>query len=172
MMGVQQQNIRRRHQRAGNRQHLLLAAGQQARHLVATLPQLWKKTEHPFDGMMQAVALRLQVPADQQIVVNGHPGKYPAPLRRQGDALRDDIGRRHPVDPHVAEPDLALAGRPQPHDRPQRAGLAGAVAAHQRNDLGRRDVEADAADGDPMAVLDVDIPDLKRLAHAASSAPR
>src|SRR3981189_3013105 len=117
-------------------------------------------------------ALRLQIAADEQIVVHAHAWKYPPSLRRQRNAPPHDFRLRHPVYPGAAEADLALARRPQPHDRAQGAGLAGAVAAHQGHDLRRRHVEADAAERDPATVFDVDIPDAKRLAHPTSSEPR
>ena len=75
-----------------------------------------------------------------------------APLGDVADAeAKEPVGRLAGDDVAV-EADRPSAGRREPHDRAERGGLAGAVAAEQRRDLAARHLERHAAEDLALAV--------------------
>ena len=95
---VEQDELRARHQRPGDREHLLLAAAHAAGLLVAPLLQ-------PGEGRVPTVdvgrdlAVAAQVRADAQVLVDGEVDDRAAALRDVRDARpRDLLGRRPAID--------------------------------------------------------------------------
>src|SRR5579863_1421159 len=81
---VEQQHTRVAHQRAADRQHLLLAAGERAGELRMALAQLWKQLVNPLDipGLLRAA---FALPRHDEVFPNRERGKDPATLRHQAD---------------------------------------------------------------------------------------
>ena len=139
---VEEQEPRARHERPGDRQHLLLAARHRSGELVAPLPQ-------PGEGVAPEVDVgrHLGVPAgpgtDAQVLDHGQVVDRAPPL---GDVR--DAGLDHLVGPQAAqrpavEDDLAAALE-HPRHRPQGRRLARAVGAEHHDQLPGVDVEVQA----------------------------
>ena len=128
---VEHQQLRPPHQSTGEREHLLLAARERARPLLATLGDPGEIRRHPVDVRLQR-SLRPRVAAEPQVLDDREIGERSAPLGNVGDArLRDRLGpaaQRLPV-----EDDLTAAPHGAGH-RAQRRRLAGAVRAEDGDD--------------------------------------
>src|SRR5690242_1410605 len=72
---VHQQEPRPRHQRAANRTHLLLAAGERAGGLGSPLSQLWKELINPSKLFGKMAPRRWNEGADPQVVLHAELGK-------------------------------------------------------------------------------------------------
>src|SRR5262249_56049402 len=83
-----------------------------------------------------------QVLADREISEDAHV------LRHVGDAGAGDVGRRPAGDLRAVQARAAGGGAPETHDRAQRRGLAGAVAAEKNG-------TDDARPGELVALTDV-----------------
>ena len=105
---VAQQQPRVRHQRAADGDHLLLAAGQRRRRLVAALGQ---HREQLIDALEIPRPGPAELAADQEILLDGERGKQPPPFRHQRDAARHHLVRRPAADRHAVEQD-GVAARP------------------------------------------------------------
>jgi len=132
-----------RHQRAADRQHLLLAARQRAARLVAPLLQPREEAEDAPEVRPDLGALRPRprVGAHVEVFEHRHAREDAAALRRLADAHLDAPVRRDAENVLALEADLSRADRPHPRDRAKRGRLAGAVAADQRDDLALVDVK-------------------------------
>src|SRR5207245_10084451 len=91
---VEEQGPWIRHERAPDREHLLLAAREGAGHLGEALGQPWKQPEDPLEvgadaGVAPEIGAHHEIPANRQAIED------PAALRYVGDAARDDRVRRH-----------------------------------------------------------------------------
>ena len=159
---VEDQQPRIGHQRAADRQHLLLAAGQKIAHAAEPLgeprEQVADPVERPGLGGVGAVG-----GGRDQVLARGQVGENLPPLRHQADAeLGHPIGRQA-ADLAAGEADRAGPRRRQPHDRAHGGGLAHAVAAHQRHHLAGRDGERQAEQHLAQAVAGLDVVDLEQL---------
>ena len=136
---VHQQHARVLHQRAADRQHLLLAAGQMRGDLVLSLGKPREHAEHGVDGPGR-------VPAAGVGLSRGHHQVFPhrqaledaAALRDQRHAARRDLLRRqlcHRVAEHL---DRAGARRQQPDGDVHAGRFARAVAAQAARAAGLR----------------------------------
>ncbi len=162
---VENQQPRIGHQRAADRQHLLLAAGQLIAHAVGAFGEPRKQLVDPRKRPAAAVALDR---GGQQVLAHGQVRKYLAAFRHQADAeLGDPVGRQA-ADFLAAESDPAGARRRQPHDRAHGGGLAHAVAAHQRHHLAGRDGKRNAEQHLAEAVAGFDAGEFEdAVSHAA-----
>ena len=86
---VEQQNLRLGHQRAADRQHLLLTAGQRARDLPQPLAQPRKQSEHPVAAAFELRGVAQQIGAELEVFGDRHRGEDAAAFRHQHDAARD-----------------------------------------------------------------------------------
>ena len=139
---IEQQQLGVAHQRARDRQHLLLAARQNAAHAVAQLAELRKELRHavrrPAPGAVGRAGSDLEVLPHREL------GEDAPVLRHVADAAaRQPVGRGA-GDVLALEAHVALRGRRQAHDRAHGGGLADAVAAEQADALAGLDVERDA----------------------------
>src|SRR2546422_2966855 len=91
---VHQQEPGRGHQRAGDRQHLLLAAGERAGKLAPALRQHGKNLERKGEIPADVGARRLAESAEQQVLLDAELGKQAPSLGHHGDAQVDDLLRR------------------------------------------------------------------------------
>ncbi len=122
------------HQRAADRQHLLLAAGKLVAHAAAALGQPRKQVVDCASVQPPSLGR-----GRHQIFAHGKIGENLAAFRHQADAeLRDPVGRQAAHVRPLKRIEPARAGG-QSHDRAHCGGLAHAVAAHQRHHLARRD---------------------------------
>ena len=121
-----------RHHAARDRQHLLLAAGQQAGAAVQAIAQPRKAFQQrlDFDGIVHVLA---GVGAKFEVVVDRQFRKYLTAFRHQREAARGNPVRFAAFDAAVIENDFTV-------DRPQQSGdgahqrrLAGAIGADQRH---------------------------------------
>ena len=88
---VEQQQLRRRHQGPGDRQLLLLAAGQGAGRLAAPLGEDREELEHLLRGSRAtAAAIAPARGAEAQILGDREDGEDAPPLRHQRHAAGDD----------------------------------------------------------------------------------
>jgi hypothetical protein len=92
---VEQDQLGRRHDRARDREHLLLSARQQAGVLRGTLPQDREIPEHRLHVAGDLVAVLAGVGAHQQVVVHRQQGEHLAALGHVRQAALHDQGRVH-----------------------------------------------------------------------------
>ena len=134
---VEDQQARICHQRAADRQHLLLAAGKQIRHAARAFGEPRKQRPDPFERPWFGGAAAIGRGGDE-IFARREIGKNLAPFRHQADAELGHAVSRQRTNFGAVETDRAGRRRSQPHDRAHRRGLAHAVAAHQRHHFARR----------------------------------
>ncbi len=91
---VEEHELRPPHQRARDREHLLLAAAHASRFLVATIGEAREDLEPAVD-VDGHLAVAPRVRAETQVLVDRELGKGPAPLRHVRDpGTRDSLGLR------------------------------------------------------------------------------
>ena len=149
---VQQQEPRVAHQRAADREHLLLAARERARVLLDALAQPRKKLEHAFEAPAGRTFPRIFPIGDLEVLAHREGGKHAPALRHEPRALaRDRLGRQA-LD-RLAEQAHRAPARAQPSDhRVHAGGLAGAVAAEEREHPALGDAERDRVQDVAVAV--------------------
>ena len=137
-------------QRARDRDHLLLSAGERARALPEALLELREE-------LVDEVVARLRVALrEAEVLGDGEAGEDVAILGDVADAQSDDPIRRLPHELLVAEPDGAVRAD-EAEDRAERRRLADAVAAEQRRDPALGNVERDALQHVGLAEVDVQV---------------
>src|SRR6185437_8896054 len=154
-----------RHQRAGNGQHLLLAAGQCSGLLLPTLGQPRKLLEQAVHILYHFVVIPAQIATHLKIFGDRHIREYVASFRTMRNAERKNLSRRGVRDIHTVEEDAAGSGWQQSGYGPQRRGLAGAIGADERNELTARHFQREAFYGRHLAIATDEVPKLK---HAFS----
>ncbi len=90
---VHQKATRPRHQRAPDRQHLLLAAGQKRRRLPLTFAQDRKQRKHLLHARLFGLS-RHQIGAHFEILAHAHLAEQMPALRHLNQAARHEFGRR------------------------------------------------------------------------------
>ena len=157
---VEQQHLRVDGQRAGHREHLLLAARQRARELLAPLGQAWEPREGAVEHVC-AAACPAYV-AMRRFSVTVRFGKTPRPSGHEAEAsTRQRVGPGL-ADAHAVEQHLAGVGADLPARHLERGGLARAVGPEQRVHLTRRQHEVDAVEDVDGAVAGEDLAQLQR----------
>ncbi|GAB7538250.1 hypothetical protein BGC_44720 [Burkholderia sp. 3C] len=147
---VEHQQARPVHQRAADRQHLLLAA----RKLRAAIaPPLLQAREDPVDVLQ--LPWRIAPRAEPQVLLDRQQPEDAAMLRHEAHAARGDPVRREAGQRGAVEAHAALARRHHAGDRLQRGGLAGAVAAQQGDRLAFADRHRHALQHMALAVITV-----------------
>src|SRR5712691_6499922 len=134
---VEQQQPRAGAQDAGDRQHLLLAAGELGALAAQALLEIGEQPEDRLDGEPARLDLRRQ----QQVLLDVEAGENPALLRAEGDAAAGDLVRGAVDELPILETHRAPTLADDAHDGFQRRGLAGAVAAEQRHHFARKYLE-------------------------------
>ena len=145
---VQEQHPGRGHQRPGDRQHLLLAAGEQPGALARALAQQRKQLEHPLPRR-SARPRRRREAAGAQVLLDREVGEDLAALRHLDHAGPDHGRRIHPVQPAAAElhrtgVDPSPVETKRPRDRAQQRALPGPVGSEYRDDSVARYVDGHA----------------------------
>ena len=131
------------HDRAGDRDALLLAAGELA-GIVRRLLREADRLEHVRDGRLdEAARLPDDLEGERDVVVDGLVRQQPEVLEHHAEAAAE-VGhlagrdRGQPLAEHV---DLARRGLLLAQHQPQQAGLAAAGRAHQEDELAGADLE-------------------------------
>ena len=151
------------HQRSGDRQHLLLTAGQRPRGLVPALREAWKQRDDRLPVPRSGARCR------DEVLPHGQRSETSAPLGNQADSHPGRAVRRHAGQVATREPDRALAMPHQPADRTDGRRLAHPVAPEHRDELTGPDREVDAEEGLRGAVEGSDAVDFEQRGHPASS---
>jgi hypothetical protein len=132
---VEQQQAGPRQQRAADGDHLLLAAGQGAGHLLQALLDPRQHAEDALHVGLDGFVVAPAVGAHAQVLLDRQAGEDAAPFRHQGQALAQALVGRQLVDALAVVEQLA-AGRAQgAGDGVEGGGLAGAVGPDQRHQL-------------------------------------
>ena len=100
---VQHQQPRPGHQRAADREHLLLPAGQCFSALVQPFGQAREQLEHALQRRLAIGLFAKEIAAEAQVVAHRQPRKQPAVLRNEGDPARGDEVLRQALDPLSGE---------------------------------------------------------------------
>ena len=157
---VQEQEARAAHQRAADREHLLLAAGQRAAALRHAFPQPRKQVEHALEGGCAIVLAREGgVRAHLQVLRHAHAREDAAALRRLRDSEPRDLVGCDLRDVASIEQDLSGARARPPEDRHHQRRLPGAVGSDQGHDLAGMDFEVDAFQRFDLAVRRAQVAD-------------
>ena len=155
-------------ERARDRDHLLLAAGERS---GALLPALLELREELVDEVVARLCVAL---GEAEVLCDREAGEDVAVLRHVADAAADDPMRRHAGELLVAEADGA-APVDEAEDRAQRRRLADAVASEQSRDAALRHVERHALQHVRLPEIDVQVADGEERPagdRAHSSSPR
>ena len=148
-------------ERAGEREHLLLAAAQRARLLVAAALQPGEVLEDARRLLAQRAPLAADVRAHAEVLPDGQLREEAAALGNVRDAGARDRVRLAARDRLAVEDDLAGLAHDS-RDRAQRRRLAGAVGAEQRDDLAFLHRQRDAVQGLDRPVARLDVAQLKQ----------
>ncbi len=138
---VENQQLRLEHERAADRELLLLPAGKIAAAPVQHLLQHGKQLEDARRDRRGAVLAHAQ--ADAQVFLDRQLRKNLAPLRHVADAEPRALLGRQLEQIGAVERDAAGRRRQQAHDALEQRGLAHAVAAHQARARARGHGEID-----------------------------
>ena len=138
-------------ERAGDREHLLLAAGHGPRELVAPLGE--DREEFVDPGVVTDAP---GVGAERQVLRDGHAGEELALLGHDRDAARDDLVRPEARELLAVEPDRAVGGSVQAHDGLDERRLPCPVRSEDRHALAVADAQGEAPEDLQAPVVDVE----------------
>lgn len=139
---VQHQELRLGHQRAPDRQHLLLSAGHAARHAVAAFPKNREKLEDLRTQRLEALAGTADM-CGNEIFLDSQALKYLPSFGAMRQSKTHDLLRPGAGD--IAPFEMDRSGGRACHARNgvQERGLAGTVRAEDDDDLAGVDLEID-----------------------------
>ncbi len=168
---VEQQKLWPAHQRAGDGEHLLLAARQGAGPLLQTLLEAREDGADLLEVVVEVLHPR-HGGAHLQVLVDCHPREDATALRRLRDAELGDVMRLHPRNVATPVEDRAFARPRAAEDRHHQRGFAGSVRADQRDDLALVHIHVHALEGLDLAVEGLHAPDLQHGLRAVGGGPR
>src|SRR3954462_776111 len=142
-------------ERAGDRHHLLLAAGEEIGGGVEALGETREVGEDALEVPAHAMAGLALEAAELEVLRHRHAGEQPAALRDVADAEARDFGRGQAGDLLGSEPDRARGLGSDADQRLEQRRLAGPVAAEQRHDLVLTYVEGDVDQDVALAVVGI-----------------
>src|SRR5947207_1883800 len=181
---VEQHELRPRHERAPDRDHLLLAARDVARLGGAPLLEAREVTVDDLEIRLRRPAVAPRVGARQQILLDGEVLEDVPPFHHLDDAAPDHLGGVAPVDGLALELDpalghLAALRAEEPRDGLERGGLAGPVGPEEGHDAPLGYPERDPLQHEDDVIVDhLDVADRQerpgpvRGAHPATSPSR
>lgn len=158
---IKQEQRRTGHDRAGDRQHLLFAAGQRAARLGAALGEDGEQVENVVEVLFDVVLVVAEEGPKIQILLHGEIGEDQTAFRHLADAERYDLVRPERVDGMPPEEDFAAARRRAAADGHQRGALARAVGPDERDDFPFVDAYVHVPEGLDVTVEGVDVAKLK-----------
>src|SRR5262245_29220914 len=165
---VQHEHARPPDQRAGERDHLLLAAAHRAGELAPALAEAGKQRERPLEAR-GTLGPREEPAAELQVLEHGHPREQVPSLGDEDEAGADRRGGRARRQRAAVER-RATAAREEARQRPEQGTLAGAVRADDRGDPSRGKVEVEPVENAKAAVPGGKPGDLQRRAHGRAPA--
>lgn len=139
---VQEQDLWLQAQRAGDGEHLLLAARKRLRDLAQTLAKAGEEGEHM--GQRRPI-IALHQPADGKVLGHRQRPEQAAALWDIGEAVSRHLMRGQALKRGAIQPDRAFRGGDKAHQAFQESRLAHPVPAHQAGDPARFGPEIDAA---------------------------
>src|SRR5216683_2488545 len=156
---VQQQQLGRGHQRATDRQHLLLAAGEIARLGRAPLREPREIAVDHVLELRDAAAVAMHRTRGDEVLVRRQMLEHAPALEHMGDAESDAVGRRQrgdvlALEANLAARHLAALRLEQAADRLERGALASAVGAEEGDHAPLGDRDRHALDRQEDAVVD------------------
>ena len=164
---VEDEQARLGHQAAADRQHLLLAAAHRAGPLALALGKAREGGEDALEVACLAL-VRAGIRAELQVLAHAEVGEDAPPLGHLDEPGLDDTAGVRACQHLAAEAHFAIPRGQQRADGVVQGGLAGAVAAEERDDLARKHVEGDAAQHLDATVAGAQLAHLQQgLAHAA-----
>ena len=156
-----------RHQRAADRDHLLLAPRQRAGDLPQAFLDPREEREDARQILVELGAATARIGAHFEVLVDRHAREQAARLQHRGDAAAHPLGRPDPVQGMPLVDDLAAGRAHDSHDRLHRRRLARRVAAQQADNFASLDPVVDRLQHVEVAVMGVDRPEFEeRSAHA------
>ena len=168
---VHQQELRRRDERARDRNHLLLPAAERAGDLVVALAQSREAFEHLVDASLHEDLVSDGEAAEPQVVHDGERVPQLPALGHPGDAEHVNLVRLQAQEVDLAiEPHLAGARAQEAEQRLDNGGLARAIGAQDDAQLARHNLQRNAVDCRHCAVRYPQTLDLQERRH--SSDPR
>ena len=146
------------HQRATDRDHLLLAARERR---ARTAPPLAEDGEQRVDRIEAPRSRPLLVGADDEVLLDAERGEEPPPLRHHRDSEIDDRRRGQRADGPAVEADGVGRVPYDAGDGAEQRRLAGAVGADDRHRLARLEHHVDAEQRLEIAVAGRQAPGLE-----------
>src|SRR5712691_9015797 len=169
---IEQEQARLRHERAPDREHLLLAAGERARRLLEPLAQDGKYPADPFERFGTPRARRAPVAAELEVLAHAQAGEEPPPLGYDGDAFAAESVPRQPREiPAVQAQGAGFYGM-QSGDRIDERRLSRAVRPDHARKLARAVSDRHVRDRRRRAMGNPDALDLKHGASRGRRRPR
>ncbi len=159
--------MRTHHQRAPDREHLLLAAGELAGLLIAPLGEAREQLEDRGAVALDRGAIRARIGAHREVLGDGQERKYLPPFHHEADAEPCHAIGAQAVDLAAGEDDRALVGIEQASDRLEHRRLACAVRAEHGDDAARLNLKAHAANRQHRTVIGLEIGDLQQRGGGA-----
>ncbi len=154
---VEQEQARARHERAADRQHLLLAARERAGDLGDALVEPGEQREDALEIARDHRRVAARVGAHHEVLAHAQAIEDAAALGHVCDAALDHHVRRHARERLIVQRERAPRRHEQSRDRAERRRLPRAVVAEQRHDLALADLEPHALERGDLAVGDVDV---------------
>ena len=168
---IHQQQIGVAHERAAEREHLLLAAGEHARFGALARLERLKQLEHVLHAPRRApgrplirALFRALFFAQQQVLAHGQARKDIAAFGHITQPQAGDF-MRGPPQQRLAAPAHASAGGQQPHDGLGASGTPRAIAPQQRHDFARRHFQPHAVQHFAFAVAGAQVAHKQRHAR-------
>ena len=166
---VEEQEPRPREARAGEREHLLLAARQRSGLLVAPLREPRQLARDLVEVLRDGLAVAAEVRAHLQVLPDRQLAEDAAALGNVRDA--SPRGRLRAARQLLSVEDDRAVARDHARDRAERRRLAGAVRAEQRDDLALVERQRDAVQRAHGPVARVNFTQLEE-GHPRSWSPR
>ncbi len=163
---IEQKELRRRHQAAGDRQHLLLAAAHGPRRLPPPLLQDRKTDVLLGQAMPVLRARRGHERTDQQVLLNRHRPEQLTPFRDEADAEPNDLLGAQLADVVSVEREAPGLSRQQSQYAVEKRALAGTVGAKNADELALADRECHVVQHLGSAIAAADLFECQR-GHAA-----
>src|SRR5437867_388561 len=160
---VHQQHPGVRHQRAGDREHLLLAARERSGDLVPALAQAWEERRHGVERPQHRQITARPASGHREILAHGEAPKDAAALGHERDAVGGYRLRGAPGDGPAVDRHHAVSRRQQAHDDVQRRRLARTVAAEQAEQAALGEPQRHAVEHVAVAVERVDLAQHERV---------
>src|SRR5262245_10925095 len=158
---VEEQHLRTSHQRASDREHLLLAAREGARALSPPLEEVGEQLEDALGCPHRRSPVPPGLPRNLEVLPHGQVREDAPVLRHVADPQPSHAEWWQALQVAAAQPDAALARRREPDDALEGRRLAGAIAPEEADDLALADLEGEIDEDVAVSVERVDVQHLE-----------